>query len=449
MSYLHGCKQTPTTPPTTTDEDSSGNTSDDETKKKKGNRAMGKKKYPKAIKYYTKAMKLAPENPTYRLNRAIANAALELWKDAEADAESAVQLGKPATSKSHYQLARAKLRRGFCDEAQTAVKVGIAAFPGEAALLQLEKEINRELSQRKAKEKKRREAEATKPAQTQGPGGARALLEQARAAYSGGRSEEVITLCKGGRQAALSALASAAPGSTEADTARREEMSLLSLSGKACMVLRRWPEAGEAYQGVVELEEALFSMDNKDEREALSNAYNNWGIALKNQGRFNEAVDAMNKSYQRSTNGDDAVATEQAAQILQNVGQCLRAQKKISEARKIFERALEITQRLAGPEHCTTALGHLLVARCLRDEGNIKAAITSYMKVVEIFESKEPEECLQEMPELPNKDKLVQVQNQAKNELAQLIMMVEQARQDAAGGSPPIGEEPPATTAVA
>ncbi|CAE7918121.1 PP5, partial [Symbiodinium sp. KB8] len=154
MSHIFGCKQTPPTPPTTSDEESSGSTSDAEMKKKKGNRAMGKKKYPKAVKYYTKAIKIDPENATYHLNRAIANAALELWKDAEADAATAVELQEDQpSSKSHFQLARARFRRGRCLEAREALKMGLERFPTEPALIKLGREIDtavKALQQRRA-----------------------------------------------------------------------------------------------------------------------------------------------------------------------------------------------------------------------------------------------------------------------------------------------------------
>lgn len=151
MTHIFGCKQTPPTPPTTSDEESDGSTSDDEMKKKKGNRAMGKKKYPKAIKYYTKAVKIDPKNPTYRLNRAIANAALELWKDAEADAAAAVELGNPPSTKSYYQLARARLKLGHGEEARETLRIGLEACPSEAALLQLSKEVERACSLKEAR----------------------------------------------------------------------------------------------------------------------------------------------------------------------------------------------------------------------------------------------------------------------------------------------------------
>jgi len=122
------------------------------------------------------------------------------------------------------------------------------------------------------------------------------------------------------------------------------------------------------------------------------------------------------------------------------VGQCLRAEKKNAEARQIFERAFEIGQRLHGPEHASHALNHLCIARCNAAEGRTREAIQVYAKALEIWEKKTPEECLAEMPELPNKERLGQVQQQAKAELAQLLMLVEQMNSQAVSEGAPASE---------
>jgi len=424
--HIHGCKQTPPTPPTTSDEESSGSSDDASAKKKKGNRAMGKKKYPKALKYYSKAIKIDPKESTYHLNRSIANAALELWKDAENDAACALDLaGEPKSCKGHYQKGRAQLRRGKCEEAAETVRAGLAIFPTEGALIQLNKEIERAMKAKNEKKLKDLEEAAAKAALPSGPSGVRALLNQARSIYDEGRVEEAVAVLR-------EALASSRVSGTE-DT-RRDEMSAFSLLGKASMQLRKWQDAAEAFESVVQLEEATFSMDNREEREALSNAYNNLGIARKNAGDMNGAVTALNQAYHRSTNGDDQVASAQAGQILQNVGQCLRAQKRTTEACKIFARALEIGQRLFGSDHASNALNHLCIARCYRDEGDVKQAIESYTKACEIWMQKDPETCLAEMPEVPNKERLASLQNQTRAELGMLVQAVEQMRQQAAAG---------------
>lgn len=408
---------------------------------------MGKKKYPKAVKYYSKAIKIDGANATYHLNRAIANAALELWKAAEADAAQALELGD-VTPKSHFQLARARLRRANIDGSEEALKVGLAAFPEAAALIQLAAEVKRDRARQQAREAKEIEAAKRKPATEDGPSSVRPLLEQAREAYGAGRLEDAISLLTTARLSATTAAAAAGGAKKLSAVARAEHVSVLSLLGKALMQLRRWSDSAEAFEAVVALEEETYSMEDKDEREGLSNAYNNLGIALKNAGRLSDAVTAMSKAYHRATNGDDQVASFQASQILQNIGQCLRAEKKSDEARKFFERALEIGLRWFYAEHASQALNHLCIARCWKDQGQVREAIQSYTKAYEIWTSKDPKEILEEMPEVPNKERLEQLQTQCRNELGQLIQMVEQARAQATQSSPAGAEAPAAIEEV-
>mmetsp|Transcript_80800 Transcript_80800/g.210442 ORF Transcript_80800/g.210442 Transcript_80800/m.210442 type:complete len:455 (+) Transcript_80800:79-1443(+) len=421
--YLHGCKQTPATPPTTSDEDSSGSTDDGEMKKKKGNRAMGKKKFPKAKKYYTKAIKIDPENPTYRLNRAIANASLELWKDAEADAASAVELGEPPSAKGFYQLARARLKCGKLDEAEETLNTGLEAYPEEAAMLQLRKDVDRHRAAREAKERRAAEAVAEAKARAAaspdgGAAAAKALLERARGAY-GDSPEECLKLCASAREAATV---------QDTDEAKREEINACSLQGKTALRLKQFEGACEAFARAAELQEAVYSMEKVEEREALANAYNNWGIALKNSGKMSQAIEALNRSYATATNHDDQVATTQVAQVLQNLAQCLVAQDKMEDARKMYARALEVGQRLHGPEHASHGLNHMCIARCLRKEGRLPDAIRAYTAAYEMWQGKDPEVCLAEMPEVPNKERLLQVQEQCRQELAQLVLFFEEAK---------------------
>eukprot|EP00403_Amphidinium_massartii_P031458 CAMPEP_0178443012 /NCGR_PEP_ID=MMETSP0689_2-20121128/38569_1 /TAXON_ID=160604 /ORGANISM="Amphidinium massartii, Strain CS-259" /LENGTH=422 /DNA_ID=CAMNT_0020066793 /DNA_START=62 /DNA_END=1326 /DNA_ORIENTATION=+ len=422
MSHVFGCKQTPDTPPSTSDEESSGNSSDGEAKKKKGNRAMGKSKYPKAIKYYTKAIKLEPKNPSYVLNRAIANAALELWKDAEADAAKAVELGNPPSAKSHFQLARARLKRGQCEQAMAAVKIGLQSYPDEPALIKLQKEIEKASADLQAKRRREAEAEAAQSQAAQGPRSSRALLDRARSLCNAGQAQEALPLLAEARAAAAGASASR-PG----EESQREEIAVLSLLGKAHMQLRQWPQAVEAFQELVKLEDEVFSMAKAEEKEALSNAFNNLGIACKNAGQLQEAVKALNSAYQRATNGDDKVATPQAAQILQNIGQCLRAMKKPDEAARTFARSLEIGQRLYSEDHASHALSYIGIARCYRDAGRLKEAIESYTKAMEIFMAKDAEKCAEEIPEAPSKERVLALQQQCRTELAQLMALLEHA----------------------
>lgn len=423
MSHIFGCKQTPDTPPTTSDEESSGSTDDGEMKKKKGNRAMGKKKYPKAIKYYTKAVKIDPANPTFLLNRAIANAALELWKDAENDAEKAVEYGRPASSKSQWHLARARLKRGRLDEARRALAAGLEANPQEPALLQLGKELERACVLKERQRKKEEEAEAARQVPKAGPESVNALLEQARSAYSLGKLDHA-------QQLLVEAQKIVAPTGEEA---RKQAVSVYSLQGKIAMRLKRWPETAEAFQKAVELQEETANSMKLEDREALSNAYNNLGIALKNSGKMAAAVENLHKAYLKATNGDDQVANPQASQILQNIAQCLVQQGKTEEARHMYGRALERGQRMYRSDHASHSLNYLCIARCYKKEGKLPEAIKSYTTAYEILTKKESEEILKEMPEVPTQDRLVQLQEQCRQELAQLVLCMEEMKRQQQG----------------
>jgi tetratricopeptide (TPR) repeat protein len=204
------------------------------------------------------------------------------------------------------------------------------------------------------------------------------------------------------------------------------------------MRLRKYQEAADAFGSLANLREAQLTMDTFENRESVSNAYNNFGIALKNTGRLCEAVDALTKAYHRATNGDDQVATFQCAQILQNTGQCLRMQRKPDEARVFYERALEIGIRIGGANHASNALNHLCIARCRRDTAELKEAIQAYTKACEIWMMKSEEECLKETPDVPDQQRLAALQNQCKKELAELIMFVEQAKERATAAQTPL-----------
>lgn len=256
------------------------------------------------------------------------------------------------------------------------------------------------------------------------------LLDQGRAAYEAGRLDEAERLLSEARRAAVAL--QEAQGSVQAtEEARRIEISTLSVQGKLFMRLKRWQDSVDALKSVVTLEEATFSPMCQEEREAMSNAYNNLGIALKSAGRMKDAVEALNNAYLRATNGDDQVATLQTAQILQNVGQCHMAERKAPEARAAYERALDITQRLLGPESAGNALGWICLARAFRAEGRLKDAVRAYAKALEIWAPLKAEECLAVMPELPSKDRLEQVQSQCRQELAQLLALAEESKAQA------------------
>lgn len=389
---------------------------------------FAKKKFPKAIKYYSKAISIEPGNAVFRLNRAVANGQLELWKDAEEDAAKAIELADAPSSKNHFHLARAQLRRGRPEDALASTRRGLEAFPSDAALAKLEKEAEAARQKLEARRKAEEEEATRRAAPVQGPSALRSLYAEGRAAYEQGRVEDAARLLQEAREAA-------AKVEVRGDDLRRDEMGVLALLGKVFMRLRRHEEAVGAFEALLELEKVAFSRESLSDRLHLSNSLNNLGIAYKNCGRMKEAVDSLKLAYLKATNGDDQVATTQASQILQNVGQCLRAGKNPGEALKFYSRALEVDKRILGEKHSSYALNLLCIGRCHRDEGRLLEAIQSYTDAIELWKQKGVEECLAEMPELPGKERLMQLQNQARGELAQILSAVEQARGSASASA--------------
>lgn len=59
----------------------------------------------------------------------------------------------------------------------------------------------------------------------------------------------------------------------------------------------------------------------------------------------------------------------------------------------VFRRgSQEICQRLFGEQHGSLALGSLALARCFRAEGELRKAVQSYARSLELFNAKTAEE---------------------------------------------------------
>merc|ERR1740121_1824367 len=148
-----------------------------------------------------------------------------------------------------------------------------------------------------------------------------------------------------------------------------------------------------------------------------------------------DAVNVLNQAYLMATDGDLAAATPQVSQICQNMAQCFVQQKRYDDAKDMYSRALAIGSRLFGPNHASHALNHLGIARCLKKEGKLPEAIKSYTTCYELWTSKEPEECVREMPEVPNKECLAKLQKQCHDELAELVLFLEELKRRQQGGA--------------
>ncbi|WVZ73620.1 hypothetical protein U9M48_021906 [Paspalum notatum var. saurae] len=94
--------------------------------KEKGNSAFKRKQWSKAIEYYSEAISLSNTNATYYCNRAAAYLELGLFKQAEADCDSALLLDR--------KNVKAYLRRGFAKEVTLNYKEALQDFRHALAL---------------------------------------------------------------------------------------------------------------------------------------------------------------------------------------------------------------------------------------------------------------------------------------------------------------------------
>ncbi|CAM8883326.1 unnamed protein product [Rhodiola kirilowii] len=101
--------------------------------KAKGNAAFSSGDYPAAIKHFTDAISLAPENHVLYSNRSAAHASLNQYSEALADAKRTVEL-KPDWAKGYSRLGAAYQGLGQLDDAVAAYKKGLEVDPSNEAL---------------------------------------------------------------------------------------------------------------------------------------------------------------------------------------------------------------------------------------------------------------------------------------------------------------------------
>lgn len=95
-----------------------------EERKKAGNEAYGKKDYETAIKFYTEAIELDPQNHIYYSNRSLCYAETKKLDEAKADADLCIKI-EPSFVKGYHRLANALFLAGKLDEATAAVRQGL------------------------------------------------------------------------------------------------------------------------------------------------------------------------------------------------------------------------------------------------------------------------------------------------------------------------------------
>ena len=102
--------------------------------KELGNAKYKQKDYGTAITCYTKAIELAPDVPTYRLNRASAYMMKLQYAEAVADCDAAIALDENL-AKAYFRKGKALLSKGDPQNAVAAITTGLIKEPGNAAAL--------------------------------------------------------------------------------------------------------------------------------------------------------------------------------------------------------------------------------------------------------------------------------------------------------------------------
>eukprot|EP00929_Paragymnodinium_shiwhaense_P078200 TRINITY_DN40493_c0_g1_i1.p1 TRINITY_DN40493_c0_g1~~TRINITY_DN40493_c0_g1_i1.p1 ORF type:complete len:310 (+),score=109.40 TRINITY_DN40493_c0_g1_i1:97-1026(+) len=126
-----------------------------EAAKKRGNDYFKGKEFEKAIEAYSEAIELKPEEGIYWLNRSLAHRQLERWEDGAEDAAQAFVL-QPTNLKAAFGRALCLQKLRWYEAALEAAQAGLALQADNAALMQLQREVEMELA-------KSSRQQATKP----------------------------------------------------------------------------------------------------------------------------------------------------------------------------------------------------------------------------------------------------------------------------------------------
>lgn len=110
-------------------------------RKKLGNEAYEAKDYPEAIKLYSEAIDLDPENHVYYSNRSVAYGMNKDWDKAKEDAEMCISKDKTFI-KGYFRLCNALLELKDLDGAIGALQKGLSVDPHHSDLKRKLRELN-------------------------------------------------------------------------------------------------------------------------------------------------------------------------------------------------------------------------------------------------------------------------------------------------------------------
>lgn len=99
-----------------------------------GNEAFIAKRYDVAMKHYTAAIEIDPENAVYYSNRSACYAGKQLWKESMVDSEVAL-LKDPSFMKAYYRLSVAQMELAMYEDAIQSLQRGLVKEPENALLI--------------------------------------------------------------------------------------------------------------------------------------------------------------------------------------------------------------------------------------------------------------------------------------------------------------------------
>lgn len=133
------------------------NTDGAEAAKKLGNDAFSAKNYDEAIKHYSEAIKLDPENPVYYSNRSACYASKKDWKASMDDAAQCVSKGANFI-KGYYRLATAQTELHMYDDAINTLNMAMSKEPENELLTKQLKTVRTKKAAALAKAKRPQKA---------------------------------------------------------------------------------------------------------------------------------------------------------------------------------------------------------------------------------------------------------------------------------------------------
>ena len=422
-------------------DDSGG--SDAEAQKKRGNFFFRKKRFDKAIGYFTRAIELdGSSRNSSRLysNRAMCRNGREEYRLALEDARLAVERDEK-NEKGYFQGCKALFALQDWAGCVEFGGKGVAALEllGDTSepvkslrgwVTKAEAKLKRQLREAAESEKLAENAKVQEEKQKK-----MRRLDKGKSLYNNGKLMDALaefeavlraTQSRTGGPASADELhpAGEPPAlNTDAVVDLAPDREAYSWIGKIFMRVGRSQEAFDTFVVLAKLQEQLDDGSSAS-RDGLASTYSNIGICAKACGRLDEAIEAQKKALQKTTGGNElGVNSDTSARILQNLGQAYSAKMMVAEARDAYTKSLEIVLQKYGAEHGSVGLAYLCLAR-LPDE-SVSQQLELYDRCLKILDvggsQSRMDQLLKEVPEVPSRDRLAALVATLKTERAKLL----------------------------